>query len=87
MTKRKERVTACETSRDFHARPRAAILTAKQVLERFIDSDQVFLGGATALQARWHHRESRDLDVFSTGEAIDTLFYRDQDKMIEVLNK
>ena len=71
----------------IHQQPRASVLIAKRILARLIDLDEVFLGGGTTLEARWHHRESTDLDFFSTGEAVDTLFYRDQQKLESVLKE
>ena len=48
---------------------------AAQAIGTLIDPSQVLLGGGTALEARWHHRTSTDLDFFGTGEDIDALFY------------
>lgn len=49
----------------------AAILrTAAPVLERFLDLDSFVVGGSSVLAARWHHRRSFDVGLFTTdGEA------------------
>ena len=59
----------------IHRGPRRVVEKARQVLASFIDIDEVYLGEGTALESRWHHRESTDLDFFACGSAVDTLFY------------
>lgn len=49
----------------LHSGPREAIGPAVEVLGRWFDLDGVILGGGTALEARWHHRRSTDLDLFA----------------------
>lgn len=49
----------------------AAILrSVAPVLEQFLDLDSFVVGGGSVLAARWHHRRSFDVDLFTTdGEA------------------
>lgn len=49
--------------------------TAVDVLSRWIDVEHLRLGGGTALEARWHHRSSTDLDFFTLAEHADIVFY------------
>lgn len=42
---------------------------AQPVLERFFDLDRFILGGGSALAARWQHRASMDVDLFT--ESLD----------------
>ena len=56
---------------------------AVRILSRWIDPSELRLGGGTVLAARWHHRNSTDLDFFATGDAIDTLFYQDLDGVLQ----
>ena len=60
----------------IHPQPAQAIERAKAVLESMIDLGEVALGGSVALEARWHHRTTTDLDFFASGGAVDTLFYQ-----------
>ena len=60
---------------NLHQGPAQAVGRAAQAISALIDTGQVLLGGGTALEARWHHRTSTDLDFFATGEAVDALFY------------
>lgn len=48
----------------LHAGPREAVMPALDALNRWFDLDGVVIGGGTALEARWHHRRSTDLDLF-----------------------
>ena len=47
--------------------PAKAVVKAVEVLSRWIDPEHLRLGGGTALEARWHHRDSTDLDFFVLG--------------------
>ena len=42
-------------------------------LGRWFDLDGVVIGGGTALEARWHHRRSTDLDLFAPAPCLDAL--------------
>ncbi len=48
----------------LHAGPREAIESGVATLRQWFDLDGVVLGGGTALEAKWHHRETTDLDLF-----------------------
>lgn len=72
---------------DIHPSPRRAIVVAKQIFDQFPDIGKVYLGGGTALEARWHHRDSTDLDFFASGPGIDTLFYQNANKIREVFDQ
>lgn len=50
---------------ELHAGPREAIKPAIDMLSRWFDLNGVVIGGGTALEARWHHRRSTDLDLFA----------------------
>lgn len=69
---------------DIHPSPRPAIVVAKQIFGQFPDIGEAYLGSGTALEARWHHRDSTDLDFFATGTGIDTLFYQNVNQITEV---
>ena len=58
---------------------------AVEVLSRWIDVEHLRLGGGTALEARWHHRSSTDLDFFTHAEHADIVFYERLDEMMEDL--
>ncbi|MXX29103.1 MAG: nucleotidyl transferase AbiEii/AbiGii toxin family protein, partial [Gammaproteobacteria bacterium] len=60
---------------NLHDGPAQAVGQAARAISTLIDLSQVLLGGGTALEARWHHRTSTDLDFFATGEEVDALFY------------
>ena len=49
----------------LHAGPREAVGPAIDLLGRWFDLAGVVIGGGTALEARWHHRRSTDLDLFA----------------------
>ena len=49
----------------LHPGPREAIEPATGILGRWFDLAGVVIGGGTALEARWHHRRSTDLDLFA----------------------
>ena len=49
----------------LHPGPREAIGPAIEMLGRWFDLAGVVIGGGTALEARWHHRRSTDLDLFA----------------------
>ena len=55
--------------------------TAVDILSGWIGAEHLRLGGGTALEARWHHRSSTDLDFFfSTGRSPPRdLFLKDFD--------
>ena len=61
--------------------PAEAVATAVEVLSRWIDPEHLRLGGGTALEARWHHRDSTDLDFFVHGDHADAVFYGRADEM------
>ena len=65
----------------LHPGPARTVGTAVEVLSTWIDVGRLRLGGGTALEARWHHRSSTDLDFFfSPGEATPSaLFHKDFD--------
>lgn len=69
----------------LHQAPVKAIKSAVEVLSKWLDLSLVRLGGGTALEARWHHRKSTDLDFFATGDEIDELFYNRYDKVYDDL--
>lgn len=48
----------------LHPGPREAIVPAIAALGAVFDVSRVMLGGGTALEAKWHHRASTDLDLF-----------------------
>ena len=49
----------------LHAGPNEAVGPAVALLGRWFELDGVVIGGGTALEARWHHRRSTDLDLFA----------------------
>lgn len=59
--------------------PAKAVGTAVAILSEWIRVEHLRLGAGTALEARWHHRSSTDLDFFySTGTARPSaLFLKD----------
>ncbi len=61
--------------------------TAVEVLSRWIDVEHLRLGGGTALEARWHHRSSTDLDFFTLAEHADIVFYERLDEMTKDLGE
>ena len=65
----------------LHPGPATAVGAAVDVLSMWIDVGHLRLGGGTALEARWHHRSSTDLDFFfSPGDAPSSvLFHKDFD--------
>lgn len=48
----------------LHRGPREAIAPALDALAKWFDLDAAVIGGGTALEARWHHRRSTDIDLF-----------------------
>ncbi len=70
---------------NLHPSPAGVVVQASRVIERVIDLAHVQLGGGTALEARWHHRASTDLDFFASGASIDTLFYKGFNQVSSVL--
>ena len=71
----------------LHPDPAKAVRTAVEILTAWIDIEHVRLGGGTALEARWHHRRSTDLDFFTTGSVGDELFYYHREKIIDDLRQ
>lgn len=67
--------------------PAKAVGTALDVLSRWIDSENLRLGGGTALEARWHHRSSTDLDFFALSEYADVVFYEHFHRVLEDLEQ
>ena len=65
--------------------PAKAVGTAVEVLTRWMDAQHLRLGGGTALEARWHHRSSTDLDFFALAEHADVVFYELFDGVLEDL--
>ena len=63
------------------------MLTAVEVLSRWIGIEHLRLGGGTALEARWHHRYSTDLDFFTLAEHADIVFYERLDDMTRNLTE
>ena len=61
--------------------------TAVEVLSRWIGIEHLRLGGGTALEARWHHRSSTDLDFFTLSEHADIVFYERLDEMTKDLTE
>lgn len=52
----------------LHPGPREAIEPAMAALGAVFDMSRAVLGGGTALEAKWHHRRSTDLDLFMETE-------------------
>lgn len=46
----------------------------------FLPAEHVLLGGGTALAARWHHRESFDIDLFTSHSTYTEAIYRERAK-------
>ena len=65
----------------IHPAPAKAVYTAVEVLAEWIGVEHLRLGGGTALEARWHHRASTDLDFFALGRHADAVFYERFDEM------
>ena len=65
--------------------PARAVGTAVEILSRWIDPAHLRLGGGTALEARWHHRGSTDLDFFVHSDHADAVFYERADQMVQDL--
>ena len=63
--------------------PARAVGTAVDILSAWIPVEYLRLGGGTALEARWHHRASQDLDFFFTpGKgSSSSLFRKDFDEI------
>ena len=70
-----------------HPAPARAVETAVRVLSEWIGVEHLRLGGGTALEARWHHRLSTDLDFFAHVAHADTVFYERAEDLIEDLEK
>ena len=76
------RVPMSEPARlQIHPAPASAVRTAVNLLSEWIGVEHLRLGGGTALEARWHHRTSTDLDFFALGRHADTVFYECLDDM------
>lgn len=43
----------------------SCVRLARPVLKRFFNPDRFIIGGGSALAARWHHRASMDVDLFT----------------------
>lgn len=61
--------------------PARAMGPAVELLSRWVDPKHLRLGGGTALDARWHHRDSTDLDFFCASEHANGLFYARMDEL------
>ena len=77
------RVVATPVTVSLPDPPGGKMPDAVRVLSRWIDPSELRLGGGIVLAARWHHRNSTDLDFLATGDAIDTLFYQDLDGVLQ----
>ena len=69
----------------LHAGPREAVGAALGALGRWFDLDGVVIGGGTALEARWHHRRSTDLDLFAPVPCLDALMKAPRDVVEQAL--
>ena len=56
------------------------------LLIEFIPPDQLLLGGETALTARWKHRESFDIDLFTSQSAFTRAIYRQSGRIASRIN-
>jgi len=65
----------------------SVVETAFHVVSSIVPPQEISLGGGTALEARWRHRLSTDLDFFSHGEGTDLTFYEDLDKVVACLKE
>ena len=65
----------------LHAGPREAIGPAIEMLGRWFDLTAVVIGGGTALEARWHHRRSTDLDLFAPVPYLSSLMRVPRDQI------
>ncbi len=53
------------TEIDLPQGPRELFYAAYPLLDEYFGANAIFLGGGTALAARWHHRHSTDIDLFT----------------------
>ena len=67
--------------------PAKAVGTVVDLLSRWIDRNHLRLGGGTALEARWHHRASTDLDFLALAEHADVVFYERFHRVLEDLEQ
>jgi len=51
------------------------------MLGRWFDLNGVVIGGETALEARWHHRRSTDLDLFAPVPYLSNLMTAPRDRI------
>ena len=51
------------------------------MLGRWFDLDGVVIGGGTALEARWHHRRSTDIDLFAPLPYLSSLMKVSRDRI------
>ena len=79
--------TSMPASLNIHSRPARAVEAAVGILSAWIDVEHLRLGGGTALEARWHHRASTDLDFFAHGTHADALFYEQAEDMVADLER
>lgn len=61
--------------------PAEAIRAAIPILERWWGKNLLFLGGGTALVARWEHRHSTDVDLFIDRASYESVYQRIGDEM------
>ena len=71
----------------IHPDPEKAVGDAVAVLSKWINIEHLRLGGGTALEARWHHRTTTDLDFFALGSNTDDLFYGGFENMLTDLRR
>ena len=79
--------TSMPASLNIHPGPARAVEAAVGILSAWIDIEHLRLGGGTALEARWHHRASTDLDFFAHGTHADALFYEKAEDMVADLER
>ena len=74
-------VTPTRRRVQLHAGPREAIEPAIDMLGRWFHLGGVIIGGGTALEARWHHRRSTDLDLFAPVPYLSSLMKVPRDQI------
>ena len=71
---------------DLLAGARELFKATYRTLARYMDERNIRLGGGAALGARWHHRESADVDLF-VDEGTYRRFYDAQERVIVELER
>lgn len=64
--------------------PAEAIRLAQPILERWWSRDLFFLGGGTALAARWEHRHSTDVDLFIDSVGYGSVYRSNGEEMTKI---